>query len=156
MKNTSTANKTRRGLSIVCIAVFTFVALLSHQLAPVEAQAPEQEVQQTPIGGDSPSGWWALISAWDIKLHHWSGPEPHYAAYFSQSAQSCHSPQFWGPSDTCTSSGGCISNWNWVGDHGYPGSPATRLLLPKVGWYWDPGKPDAKNHAHYHATCYLN
>jgi hypothetical protein len=76
--------------------------------------------------------WWANVTASYIAVAFWTYwpiPEPHFGAFFQGPWR--HNPHDLGPGGdpaTCSSSAGCISNWNWWG------ADRNVLLLPKGRW----------------------
>ena len=65
-----------------------------------------------------------------IGLAYTTGVEPHFAAFFNTGRNGTNQ-HYLGPGGddaTCSSSAGCIRNWNWWGDN------LSKLLVPKSGW----------------------
>ena len=114
------------------ILAATVMVLLSSTTSGVFAQ-DSASPDFGNAGGPTPEGFWindtkAIIV--DIAYKTRWGSEPHYAAFFT-SAQLATGQKYVGPSGnnaTCSSSAGCISQWDWHG------APPIELLLPKGAW----------------------
>lgn len=96
--------------------------------------------------------WWGTVTASYIAVAFWTGPEPHFGAFFL--GRWGHNQHYLGPGGdaaTCGSSAGCISNWNWWG------ADRNVLLLPKWGWLWtEPPWGPKWQPAHYQAQVWID
>jgi len=99
-----------------------------------------------------PTGFWASLRAYDLRVAYWTGVEPHYGAFFQGAyGRDQHYLGPGGDNATCGSSSGCISFWNWWGTY------YSVLLVPKGGWLWTepPGGPKWQPSNYYQATMWI-
>ena len=97
------------------------------------------------------NGSWATTTAYQVAVAYWTGIEPHYGAFFSGGHG--YNQHYLGPGGdaaTCSSSSGCIGNWNWWGND------LNVLLVPKSGWLWTeaPWGPKWQGY-NYQATVFI-
>lgn len=101
-------------------------------------------------GPAQPEGFWSTTQAYEVKTAYWVGLEPHYGAFFNGLyGYGQHWLGAGGDAATCSSSGGCISGWNWWSGNG------NVLLLPKIGWLFG-GPSGVWTGSNYQATLYFN
>lgn len=132
-----------RFVSYIC-TMLTLMALMINESTGAGAIALEPPPPQ-------PTGVWATIRAYDLRVAYWTGIEPHYGAFFSGSyGRDQHYLGPGGDPATCGSSSGCISAWNWWGTW------YSVLLVPKGGWLWTelPSGPKWQP-SNYQATLWI-
>lgn len=133
----------RKAMSVI-FAIFLMVGLFCSEPSWVPVRAV---LVSPPV----PTGFWATIRAYDLRVAYWTGIEPHYGAFFQGAwGRDQHYLGPGGDASTCGSSSGCIWSWNWWGDWG------AVLLVPKRGWLWaePPGGPRWQP-ANYQATLWI-